>query len=94
MISGIDPRHRSNGAEFSDGGVGDLRVIDDIGGVAHDDVEQNGAGADLAIFSEACELHFRTRIDQRLDRKHLAGHLRIPKWCRRKCRDIRHPWPS
>ena len=35
MIAGIDPRHRRDRAEFSDRGVGDLRVVHDVGIVVH-----------------------------------------------------------
>ena len=53
VVARIDPRHRRDRAEFSDCGVGDLRVVHDIGIVAHLHLEQDRAGADLAIAAES-----------------------------------------
>jgi hypothetical protein len=74
MIAGIDPRHRRDRAEFTDCGVGHLRVVDDVGIVAHLDVEQHAAGADLAIGAKPGFLQLCGGVDQRFDRERLAGH--------------------
>jgi len=58
MIARIDPRHRRDRAEFTDCGVGHLRVVDDVGIVAHLDVEQRCAGADLAIGAKMVSCNF------------------------------------
>src|SRR6202171_5834648 len=52
MIAGVDSRHRRNRAEFSDGSVGDLRVVHDIGIVVHRHLVQDGTRANLAIGTE------------------------------------------
>ena len=77
MIAGIDPRHRCDRAELADRRVGDLGIVDDIGIVAHLDVEQNGTGADFAIGAESCLLQLRGGIDKRVDRQHLSGHATV-----------------
>ena len=59
VIAGIDPRHRRDRAELSDGGVSDLRVVDDVGIVAHRHFMQDRARADLAIGAEPCVVQGR-----------------------------------
>src|SRR3984893_11525247 len=49
MIAGVDPGHRRDRAESSDRGVGDLRVVHDVGVIAQRDLMQDRAGADFAI---------------------------------------------
>src|SRR5205085_2240604 len=73
VITRIDPRHRGDRAELSDSGVGDLRVVHDIGVIAHLNLKQDGAGADLAIGAEAGVLQFRGGIDGGLKREGFVG---------------------
>jgi hypothetical protein len=77
MIAGVDPGHRRDRTELSDRGVGDLRVVHDIGIVAHLDVEQNGSRADLAVGAELAFAHRGRGIDRRFNGEHLGGHLRF-----------------
>src|SRR5712692_9246863 len=59
MIAGIDPRHGCDRAEPSDRGVGDLRVVHDVGIIAQRDLMQDRAGADFAIHTERCRAILR-----------------------------------
>ena len=77
VIARIDPRHRRDRTEFPNRGVGDLRVVHDVGIVRHRDLEQHGSGADLGIGAELAIAHRCGGIDRRFSGKHLAGHLSI-----------------
>src|SRR3979490_2875465 len=68
MIAGVDPRHGRDRAEPSDRGVGDLRVVHDVGIIAQRDLMQDRAGADFAIDAERCVMQFCAGIDGRFNR--------------------------
>src|SRR6266849_3852641 len=68
MIAGIDPRHGCDRAEPSDRGVGDLRVVHDVGIIAQRDLMQDRAGVDFAIHTERRVVQFCAGIDGRFNR--------------------------
>ena len=57
MVARVDPRHRRDRAEFSDRGVGDLRIVHDVGIVVHRDFEQDSPRADFSIGAEFAFAH-------------------------------------
>jgi hypothetical protein len=77
MIARIDPRHGRDRTEFSNRGVGDLRVVHDVGVIGHRDLEQNGASPDLGVGAELALSYRRGWVDRRFGGKHFAGHLRV-----------------
>src|SRR5450631_3954240 len=74
----VDSCHRRNRAEFSDRCIDDLGVVDDVGIVAHRDLDQRGSCADFGVGAELGVLHGRAGINGGLDRKRLAGHVNVP----------------
>ena len=79
MIAGIDPRHRRDRAELSDRGVGDLRVVHDVGIVVHRRRRAGWCGRRPRNRRRAwLSCSFARGIDRRFDGKHLAGHAASP----------------
>src|SRR5262245_54769286 len=66
VIARIDPGHRRDRAEFSDAGIGDIAVIDDIRVVAELDLQELSSGADFGIATKCAGDDERSRLDQRL----------------------------
>jgi hypothetical protein len=60
--------------EFPDRGVGDLRVVHDVGIIRHRDFEQDAPRADLGVGAEPAVAHRGGGVDGRFSGKHLAGH--------------------
>src|SRR5262245_48767070 len=65
VIARIDPGHRRDRAEFSDAGIGDIAVVDDIRIVAQLDLQELGSGTDFGIATKCAGGHERSRLDQR-----------------------------
>src|SRR5262245_17941426 len=66
VIARIDPGHRRDRAEFSDVGIGDIAIVNDIRVVAELDLQELGSGADFRIATKCAGDDERSRLDQRL----------------------------
>src|SRR5262249_13798649 len=66
VIARIDPGHCRDRAEFSNAGIGDIAVVDDIRIVGELDLQELGSGADFGIATKCTGGDERTRLDRRL----------------------------
>ncbi len=83
VVARIDPGHGRDRAEFSEGRVGGVAVVDDVGIIRELDLEQFGARADLRIGSKLAGVDRRRRMHAWREREILGGHcVRSPRSAR------------